>query len=100
MNDEVTVTIRGETWRIVFTTLRTMPKKTWGDCDRVKKVIRVRKDLSPVNMLDTLIHEIRHAQHPILFEAEEFITDTSTEIAKVLLLTGFVSVNKKSGCGG
>jgi len=72
-------------WEIQLTTLKTMPKKTWGDCDRDQKIIRVRKDLSRKNFLDTLIHEIRHAQHPIMFEAEEFINKTSTEIAKAIV---------------
>ena len=92
--NNLTVRIRGEAWEIQFTTLETMPKNTWGDCDCTKKVIRVRQDLSPLNMLDTLIHEIRHAQHPVLFEAEEFITDTSTEIARILMATGRINVVK------
>ena len=78
------------TWTIQFTTRRQMPKKTWGDCNRKLRRIRVRVDLSEQNMLDTLIHEIRHAQHPVMFEAEEFISDTSTEIAVALIATGRV----------
>lgn len=78
------------TWTIEFTNRRGMPKNTWGDCNRKLRRIRVRVDLSEQSMLDTLCHEIRHAQHPVMFEAEEFISDTSTELAAALLATGRV----------
>jgi|DEB0MinimDraft_6_1074348.scaffolds.fasta_scaffold56524_2 hypothetical protein len=77
-------------WKIEFCSRTNMPKMTWGVCNRDKKLIRVRQDLCELNFLDTLIHEIRHAQHPVLFEAEEFISDTSTELAAALLATGRV----------
>jgi len=77
-------------WMVQFEGKQKMPKKTWGDCDREKRLIRVRQDLCEVNFLDTLIHELRHAQHPVMFEAEEFISDTSTELAIALLATGRV----------
>lgn len=86
------VLIGGEPWSLLLLTRQDMPRNTWGDCNRRTKTIRVRCDLSPKNMLDTMIHEIRHAQHPIMFEAEEFIGNTSTEIAEILLATGCVSV--------
>jgi len=77
-------------WTIQFCSRSHMPKKTWGVCNRDKRLIRVRQDLCELNFLDTLIHEVRHAQHPVLFEAEEFISDTSTELAAALLATGRV----------
>lgn len=85
---ELAVTLGGERWLLRLVNRRQMPSRTWGDCNRATKVIRVRYDLSDRNFLDTLIHELRHAQHPIMFEAEEFITDTSTEIAAVLTAVG------------
>ena len=84
---ELEVKIGGEPWTLRFVSRREICKKTWGICDRHNKVILVREDLSDQNLLDTLIHEIRHAQHPILFEAEEFIDSTSTEIARIILDT-------------
>ena len=75
----------GREWDIVFVTKKDMPKDTWGDCNWENAKIRVRKDLSRLNVLDTLIHEMRHAQHHVLFEAEQFITNTSTELAKALV---------------
>lgn len=92
MSQKFEVTLGGEQWTLVFTTRRTMPKKTWGDCDRFARRIRVRRDLSPKNFLDTLIHELRHAQHPVMFEAEEFINSTSTEIAEALIKTQAIAV--------
>ena len=90
----VEIEISGEQWSIEFHTRRTMPKNTWGDCHREKKRIRVRKDLSPKNVLDTLIHEVRHAQHPVMFEAEEFIDSTSTEIAEAIIRSGCIELLK------
>ena len=77
-------------WTVRFENKRQMPQKTWGVCNRKTRLIRCREDLCEVNFLDTLIHELRHAQHPVMFEAEEFISDTSTELAIALLATGRV----------
>ncbi len=93
LEDEIEVTIRDRKWKIQFVDRRAMPRKTWGDCNRHKQVIRVRKDLSAINFLDTLIHELRHAQHDVMFEAEEFIDSTSTELAEILLQTRRIFVN-------
>jgi hypothetical protein len=93
--NEIAVTIQKEAWMIKFVSIRQMPKKTWGDCDWGRRIIRVRHDLSPKNFLDTLIHEIRHAQHPVMFEAESFVTTTSTEIAQILMATGKIEVRNK-----
>lgn len=68
-----------------------MPKKrTWGLCCWDDRTIYVRRDLSYRNVLDTLIHEMRHAQHPVMFEAAEWIDTTSTELADGLIYTGVV----------
>lgn len=77
-------------WTVRFEGKNQMPQKTWGVCNRKTRIIRCREDLCEVNFLDTLIHELRHAQHPVMFEAEEFISDTSTELAIALLATGRV----------
>ena len=68
-----------------------MPRrKVWGLCVWDERTIYVRRDLSYRNVLDTLIHEMRHAQHPVAFEAEEWIDTTSTELADGLIYTGVV----------
>lgn len=73
-----------------FVTRRQIQKDRWGDCHWQTRTIRVRRDLSLRNVLDTLIHEMRHAQHPVMFEAEGFIDSTSTELAEGLLRSGIV----------
>lgn len=92
----IEVILGGRTWQIHFVTRKEMPRMTWGDCDKNKQVIRVRSDLSPQNFLDTLIHELRHAQHPVMFEAEEFVDSTSTELAIAILATGRIKVDAKN----
>ena len=86
------VVLGGEKWQIKFVRRRNLPKgwQDYGHCDWTNRTIYVRKDRCKRAVIDTLIHEMRHAQNPILFEAEEFITWTSTEIANGLIATGAV----------
>lgn len=88
-----TVILGGQEWTIEFVTRRSMHKGCWGICRWDKKLIQVRKDLSPKNVLDTLIHEMRHAQHQIAYEAEDWINTTSTELAEGLITTGMFGKN-------
>lgn len=85
------VTLGGKVWDIMFCHHSKMRKGWWGECNREHRYIKIRKGLSLQNTLDTLVHEMRHAQHPVMFEAEEFITKTSTEIAVGLIKTGMVN---------
>lgn len=87
MNDFKTE-LGNETWTIRFRTKKEC-KGNWGLCDRSTKTITIYNRLEGVDLLDTLIHEMRHAQHPIPYEAEEFINQTSTELAEGLDLAGF-----------
>jgi hypothetical protein len=84
------VILGGNTWTIKFVTRKDLPKNHYGDCDWDKRVIRVRRDLCLRSVLDTLIHECRHGQHEVMFEAESFIDRTSTELADALIKTGFI----------
>jgi hypothetical protein len=89
--------IAGKTWTIYLLTRRQwqrekLPKDTWGWCNRFKRTIHVRRDLSKERVLDTLCHEIIHAENELLFEAEEVVTRMGTDIAKALLATGRVFV--------
>jgi Zn-dependent peptidase ImmA (M78 family) len=85
------ITLGGETWTVRWVTRKQMPKNDWGHCFWDEKLILVRKDLSLQNRLDTLIHELRHAQHKVMFEAEEFIDSTSTELAIGILASGILT---------
>lgn len=44
----------------------------WGDCDLNDKVIRVRRDLSFVYQVWTLIHEMTHAEYPQMEEDDVY----------------------------
>lgn len=83
--DEIHVPIRGAMWTIQFVGRKDMPRATWGDCNHEKRLIRVRKDLSPLNFTDTLIHEIKHAQQYEL--DEQFVSETATEMASIIFAT-------------
>ena len=91
MNDFSTV-LGGIRWSVFWVTKKDMPKKTWGLCCWESKTIRVRKDLSIRNRLDTLLHEMRHAQHVIAYEAESWIDKTSTELADGICESGSLDI--------
>lgn len=89
--------INGHQWTIHLLTYRqwksqSLPAKTWGLCNRSKRTISVRKDLAKQTFLDTLVHELVHAQNELLFEAEETVTRMGTDISKALLATERVFV--------
>jgi hypothetical protein len=98
--ESVTTILNGTKWQINLLTYRQwksnkLPKKTWGVCDRDTKEIFVRRDLSKQAFLDTLLHELIHAENEILFEAEETVTRMGTDISKALLATERVFVITK-----
>lgn len=97
--ESVKTKINGLEWEIQLLTYRQwkskkLPAKTWGVCNRDSRTIYVRVDLSKQTFLDTLLHELIHAQNELLFEAEETVTRMGTDIARALLATDriFVSV--------
>lgn len=95
--ESVETVINGSVWTINLLTYRQwkkkrLPQKTWGLCNRSSKTITVRIDLSKQSFLDTLLHELIHAQNELLFEAEETVTRMGTDIAKALLATERVFV--------
>jgi len=56
--------------------------------------MRVRSDLSDYNVLATAIHEMLHASSFHLLD-EDWVDVTSTEIARVLLKSELVKVNRE-----
>ena len=85
--------VKKQIWTIEFVNKKHMPKETWGTCDRTSKQIKVRYDLCEETVLDTLLHELLHSNNELLFEAEEFVTDLATALAKSLLASGLISVD-------
>jgi hypothetical protein len=79
----------GRTWTIRYVR-RNHPKvrDCWGHCFWEEREIYVRYDLSPQRVRDTTIHEMLHATCHLLFVAEEWVTQTATEIADGLEKAG------------
>jgi hypothetical protein len=76
-------TLGGREWRIEFVTRSRLPRDL-GACYWDKRLILVRYDQPPKEIVDTLIHECQHALSEIHFAAEAWIDQTSTELADVL----------------
>ena len=91
------VILGGIPWDIKFVNKKDLPRDTLGLCDWDKRLIRVYKRLPRELLVDTLLHEMRHAQHRITYEAEEFINTTSSELARGLIATGVVMGDTKNG---
>lgn len=90
-NGQVThrVRIGDRLWRIRFREARAMGRD-WGRCDHPPgrhPTIEIRRSLSELNILDTLVHEILHAARPEL--DEEAIDKTAACIARALYQTGW-----------
>ena len=91
------IKLGGRKWRLTFVTAKELPSDCWGDCrvDAPKDEIRVRDShtLSDQHFLDTLIHELLHG---IWFTglSEEIVESSATEIARVLLRSGRISVKR------
>lgn len=76
--------LRGKYYSLKFAKLE---KRLCGQCDWDKRTISINERLSGEIELDTLIHELLHACQPDL--AEETVTETATDIARVLFRLGY-----------
>ena len=77
------VTIRNHNWDLSF--VDRLPSGDAGEMDPIGvpgKEIRVALQQTSVDVIDTLIHELMHAALPDI--SEEAITETATDIARVL----------------
>lgn len=93
MKDVSGIKLNEKEWELTFIKKGTLPSDRWGDCNVETKVMRVRKDLSDYNVLATAIHEMLHASSFHLLD-EDWVDLTSTEIARVLLKSGLVAINR------
>ena len=80
-------TLGGREWRIRFVTRRKLPKLL-GTCDWDRREILVRYDQPDADFIDTLLHEMQHALSEMHYAAEDWIEQTSTELATGLLRAG------------
>ncbi len=81
------VTVRGKRWKLRSCKLS---KGTCGETDwptEVGKEIRISQNLSGLELLDTIIHELFHCGHWDIDESvvEEF----STDVARILWSLGY-----------
>ena len=85
--EEINIRINKKNWKIkiVKSTEKGMSQTSLGECDDPKKAnpeIWVKRTQKPIDLMDTIIHEVLHAVRPEL--SEEAVLDTATTIAKVL----------------
>lgn len=73
--------IKGQTWRIEFANIGDYGHCEYGSCRRTRR-IRLNPSQSDEDLLDTVIHEMTHAQDWDL--DEEAVHQRATEIALVL----------------
>ena len=72
-----------------------MSQTSLGECDDPNKAnpeIWVKRTQKPIDLMDTIIHEVLHAVRPEL--SEEAVLSTATTIAKVLWKFNYRKQNK------
>lgn len=83
--EEITIRINNKNWKIKIVKSTDMSPFTLGECDDpkyAKPQIWVKRSQKPLDLMDTVIHEVLHAVRPEL--SEEAVLDTATTIAKAL----------------
>ena len=81
------VEIRGRRWNLRV--VDRLPDASHGEIDphtRPNKELRIARNQTPLDKLDTVIHECLHAAIPDL--AESAVEESATDIAKVLYRLG------------
>lgn len=77
--------IGGKSWKIKF-----LPSKILRDdgaCSKRRQVIKVHQSLSGKKLLETVIHEVLHAEHWQI--DEEYVNVTAADLARILWRVGF-----------
>jgi hypothetical protein len=77
----IRTTINGEQWRLEFAHIADFGHCEYGSCRHTRR-IRINPGQSDADLIDTVIHEMIHAQDWDL--SEEAVTQRATEIATVL----------------
>lgn len=83
--EEITIKINKKNWKIKIVKSTELSPACVGECDDpkyAKPEIWVKRTQKPLDLMDTIIHEVLHAVRPEL--SEEAVLDTATTIAKVL----------------
>jgi hypothetical protein len=77
----IRATIRGDVWRVEFAHIGDYGHCEYGSCRRTRR-IRLSPSQSDAELLDTVIHEMIHAQDWDL--SEEAVSQRANEIAAVV----------------
>ncbi len=83
--EEISIKIKNKLWKIKIVKSTDLSATTCGECDDpkyAKPQIWIKRSLKPIDLMDTIIHEVIHAIRPEL--SEESVLETGTTIAKVL----------------
>jgi len=83
--EEITIKINKKNWKIKIVKSTELSPSTCGECDDpkyAKPEIWVKRSLTPIDLMDTVIHEVLHAIRPEL--SEEAVLETATTVAKAL----------------
>ena len=83
--EEITIKINKKNWKVKIVKSTELSPACVGECDDpgyAKPEIWVKRSQKPLDLMDTIIHEVLHAVRPEL--SEEAVLDTATTIAKVL----------------
>jgi hypothetical protein len=83
--EEINIRINKKNWKIKIVKSTELSPSSLGECDdpeKAKPEIWVKRTQKPIDLMDTIIHEVLHAVRPEL--SEEAVLDTATTIAKVL----------------
>ena len=83
--EEISITINIKKWKLKIVKSTELSPSTCGECDDpkyAKPEIWVKRSLKPIDLMDTIIHEVLHAIRPEL--SEEAVLETGTIIAKAL----------------
>ncbi len=83
--EEITLKINNKIWKIRIVKSTEMSPYYLGECDDpkyAKPEIWVKRSQKPIDLMDTIIHEVLHAIRPEL--SEEAVLETATTVAKAL----------------
>lgn len=86
--DDFDCILGGVTWRIKFVRRCQIFDRAYGSCNWNRKLIRIAYDVPDKEYADTLLHEMRHALTLADYVNEDWITQTSTEMAEALVKAG------------
>lgn len=94
--EEITLKIKKKNWKVKIVKSTEISSKYVGECDppeKAKPEIWVKRTQKPLDLMDTIIHEVLHAVRPEL--SEEAVLDTATTIAKALWKLNYRKKNKE-----